>query len=72
MHIYYYYSPLYLMSQGYTNVPVRFQDYISCAEIWVEFTCRHFTVSHSGDVPALCKVIRSSGALFQTLFRFVV
>lgn len=21
------------------------QDYMSCAEIWVEFTCRHFTVS---------------------------
>lgn len=21
-----------------------FQDYINCAEIWVEFTCRHFTV----------------------------
>lgn len=21
------------------------QDYINCAEIWVEFTCRHFTVS---------------------------
>lgn len=20
------------------------QDYINCAEIWVEFTCRHFTV----------------------------
>lgn len=24
-----------------------FQDYISCAEIWVEFTCRHFTVSET-------------------------
>lgn len=22
------------------------QDYINCAEIWVEFTCRHFTVSY--------------------------
>lgn len=34
------------------NVPDRYwkshfglQDYINCAEIWVEFTCRHFTVS---------------------------
>lgn len=33
------------MSQGSTNISVCLQDYINCAEIWVEFTCRHFTVS---------------------------
>ena len=26
---------------------VVFQDYVNCAEIWVEFTCRHFTVSNT-------------------------
>ena len=28
-----------------------FQDYINCAEIWVEFTCRHFTVRTTTSDP---------------------
>lgn len=41
-----------------------FQDYINCAEIWVEFTCRHFTVSETwSELLSLCVIT----SLLQTL-----